>query len=217
MTVMKPSTARYCTISTIKPRRLSKPTFPQGSSLSIEPERIPQRLTERLPPFLRRYQDFSDNTFFQQVRKVIAARQTFDEICHINLVDSSKFLATNEAHRAREHRQQCAWNDWKMNLADLLDFEETKLQHTKPEMRDLKRHAQFKHILKGIRQRLESDAASESPRLSSEENREISLVLKFKDTEKGFSNCSYWNNRHTHLNCQKCGRFTECNFVDTRR
>ena len=97
-----------------------------------------------------------------------------------------------------------------MNLADLLALEETELQHTKPEMRNLKRHAQAKHILIAIRQKLESDAASESSRLSSEENREIGLeMLKFKDTEKGFSNCSYWHNRHTHLNCQKCGRFTE--------
>ena len=90
-----------------------------------------------------------------------------------------------------------------MNFADLLELEETNLQHTKPEMRNLKRHAQVKHILIAIRQRLESDAASESPRLTSE--------------EIGFSNCSYWTNRPTPLNCQKCGRFTECNFGDTRR
>lgn len=105
-----------------------------------------------------------------------------------------------------------------MNLADLLEMEDTRLRQTESEMRELKGRAQFKHTLRAIRRRLETDAASKTPRLSPEENQEIKLeMLGFKDAEKGFPNCIHWNSRYGGLNCQKCGRFTECTSNDSRR
>lgn len=177
---------------------LSKLTF--APSHSSRPKRLPQSAPEHPQKFLGRDQD---TTFFQQVREVIAARLTFDEIYQGNLVGSFRHLATYEARRTREYRQNCARNDWKMNLVDLVHMEETTFGQMNPGVRDLTRHTQLKPILKVIRRKVETDATSKSPRLTSEERKEIKLyILKFKDAENGFPNCSHWNKRHGRLGCQ---------------
>ena len=132
---MKPSSTRYCIISTLGPRRLPKPTFPQRPSSRIRPESLPQSVPEHSPSFRSKYPDC---IFFQQVHKMVAAWQAFDEICH-RPHQPVLNLAINEAHRTREYRQQCAWNGWKMNWVDLLEMEETRLRQTEPEIRGLKR------------------------------------------------------------------------------
>ena len=120
----------------------------------------------------------------------------------------------NKAPRTQEYcqRRQCAWNDWKMSLADLLQMEETKYRQLNPGVRDLTRHTHPWQILRVIRRRVENDAASDDSQLAQEENREIHLeISKFKDLDKCFPNCGQWNNRHGRhgrLICQKCSHLT---------
>lgn len=201
----------------MKPRRLSKPTFLQKPSLSIVPNRPPQRVPEPPLHLLSRGQD---TIFFQQARKVVAAMQDFEEIHHRDFVTSFQRLTKNGVSSTQEYYQRirCAGNDWKMNMADLLQMGGTQLRQMSPGVRDLTRQAQFKHTLRDIRRRLEEDAASQSPRLTPEENREIGLeILKFKDAEKELPKCRNWKKKHDRLNCQRCGRFTECSSGYSRR
>lgn len=201
----------------MKPRRFSKPTFLQKYTLSSEPNRPPQRVPEHALFLLSRAQDI---TFSQQARKVVAARQVFDDICHRDLVTSFQTLTMNEVSSTSNYdqRKRCAENDWKMNMADLLQIGKTQLREMNPGVGNLTRHAEFKHTLRDLRRRLEVDAASESPRLTREENREIGLeIVKFKDAKKALPRCSHWNQKHDRLNCQKCGRFTECTPGNTRK
>ena len=207
---MRPSSARCFINPAVKPRRLSKPTFLQRPSLLTGPENLAQSVPEQLPSFPRKDYDI---VFFQQVRKIIAARQSLDEIWPRSPHPVPN-LGNNEAISTQEycHRRQRAWNDWKMNLADLIQMEETKDRQTNPGVRDTTHHTHLKRTLGVIRKRVENDAASDNPQLTPEENQEINLEIgKFKDVDKCFPNCGRWNNkhgRHGRLNCQKCSRFS---------
>lgn len=207
---MMPPGARHCTTSLVQPRRLSKPTFLQRPSLLTEPESHTQSAPDQSPSFPSNTYDV---LFFQQVRKIIAARQSLDEIWPRSPHSGTK-LDNNESSGTQAYfrRRQCAWNDWKMNVTDLLRMEETKTGQTKPGVRDSTYHTHIRQLIRVIRRRVEHDAASDSPQLTLDENREINTeISRFKDVDKCFPNCGHWNDRHGRhgrFNCQKCSRFT---------
>lgn len=117
--------------------------------------------------------------FFQQVRKIIAARQSFDEVWS-RPPHSVPNPGNKAAPRTQEYcqRRQCAWNDWTMSLADLLQMEETKHRQMNPGVRDLTRHTHPRQILRVIRRRVENDAASDNPQLTRGKSRDSFRDIK---------------------------------------